>query len=322
MIRVIYDIEQFFKSDGKLFIYGAGHYGQLLGQYMNKLRIPYDGYLDEKWGGEKGILCKDHQVSITKKLYDYPGENLRIVVAIRNYSDALTTLYSLADERVSMLCLIPIRKSFVSGKREYMINRLLGYFRGKLISKNTPTIIGNDCIGGRFYEAIGRSEEIIMTPTINTFIEAYDFIKLAMNPKHYLSVPIEYKAMEIRECESCPCGLIDDVKVYFTHGIRKADVSKCIERWNRSLELINWNNLVFVIRENATLPYDFGSLMKKCEYPYLIIRTKSDIGKDLDEHSIYAPKFIGVEEPYEDYFDFVGWWNKTFKANDNYNTVG
>lgn len=55
MVSATNDIQTFFeKEDGEIIIYGCGHYGGIIGDFMERCGIQFKMYIDKKWGG-KGL---------------------------------------------------------------------------------------------------------------------------------------------------------------------------------------------------------------------------------------------------------------------------
>ena len=219
------------------------------------------------------------------------------------------------DDDNYFTCLVPRAKRF-DGTYYYDINAVLGYFRKKIINREAPTIISNDCVASMIYTNIWQKDKSI-SPTINIRITPSDYLKIMLNPKYYLTTELKPLGLELWVCEGgfsevCPVGKINDVKVYFAHvNNPKGELDKCIACWNESIKKIKWNRLVFVARVHADIPNNYLNLMDDCEYPYRIIKMTDKDGISVrDKHLLDMHlNFSETGLPMEEYgFDFIGWY--------------
>lgn len=60
----------------------------------------------------------------------------------------------------------------------------------KCFKPRPVSIISQQCIGGGIYHDMGMQ---FLSPTINLYFEAKDFIKFVENLKHYMNVEIDVK---------------------------------------------------------------------------------------------------------------------------------
>lgn len=319
MVRVTNEISDFFeKEQGSIVIYGSGHYGGFIGSYMERCKMDFDMYVDGYKGGKDSYIG-NKMIGSIDNLKKYKGKALRIIISPLNYGEILFRLHKLdANDEYNILCLVPLVRSF-EGSERYDINVFLGYFRKKLINREVPTIISNDCVAGMIYKCIGV-DNFVITPTINTNISADDFLKIALNPEYYLKQDMKPAKLQLRTyaggSEIEPSGCIDDIVVRFSHlkEVGKNDIEKCAKRWNYMKDNINWDRIVFIVRNHKGFPYNFVREMKKCRYPYRIIVHNTSSGIDMwdaDKRILFNTRSFGdpnfpVEE---DGFDFIGWYN-------------
>ena len=116
-----------------------------------------------------------------------------------------------------------------------------------------------------------------------------------------------------------PTGLIDDVKVMFTHH-KNVPIKKLINRWNYLKDTIQWSNLLFIIRDPiGALPYDCEKAFSKIKYPHLLIKTNNIYPSLFNDDVVYILTERLFATPYgnimETYFDIVGWFNNKFANN-------
>ena len=185
---------------------------------------------------------------------EYSGREIRIIVTPKAYESAVSEL--LWQERryhFNALCLVPKYVNITTGEEIYNINKLLSYFRGKLLSGETPSIFCNSCLAGRIYELFDR---IMISPTINTMLSPEDFLKLCRKPQYYLEQEMSNLYWKRafgnpgRRSDS-PCGRIGDIEVIFKHV---ASQEGLIERWNMMRKRINWNRIIFILTEQVIQP--------------------------------------------------------------------
>lgn len=111
------------------------------------------------------------------------------------------------------------------------------------------TIISNNCWGGMVYESYNLIKQ---SPTIGLFFHADDYIKFVSNIKYYINVRLKFididksknKEWLVNEVKygNHPIGVLDDIEIYFLHY---KDEKEAEEKWNRRIERINFNNILF-----------------------------------------------------------------------------
>ncbi len=247
---------------------------------------------------------------------------IRLIVPSPEYAKHIVEL-SVYEQKYNLTisCLIAEHKRRDMLWREsrdkiYHINKLLAYFRKRLVTKEIPTILSSDCMGGRLYEALDAPWN---PPTINTGMLANDFMKLCYNPQKYLKKGIDevywgkVPSGPGNYNNACgPVGKIDDIEVFFSHD---SDFNVVKERWDYLCRNINWNRMVCLFVEWPTaIPF---KLMKKySELPMekiLVSRGNSYCG--FCPNSFFMP-LGGMSDPnsaIENHFDLVGWINQDFR---------
>lgn len=194
----------------------------------------------------------------------------------------------------------------------YMKPLYAKYYQNKL--NNTDfTIISNNCWGGIVYEWFGLEK---LSPTVGCYFFAADYIKFLKDIRSYLSKTLEIvSAGESRHAEilerkgqtDVPVGILGDVEIIFLHY---KDPSLVREKWNRRVERINWNNLI----------YKF-SYMNGCDEALLNdFESIQGVKKICFVNKAYPLFQDTVIMPYLDSDGQVG--DDTFYWNKNYDVVG
>lgn len=270
MIEVTNNARSFFgESDTPIYIYGAGNPGQWVSEYMERCHMEYEGFIDKAAGAEdcftrgKRIISPDRFAKIGKN-------RIRVIVAIGKPQEALVELHWCSRE-MNILCLYPVYKDFLFGKREgYDINQLLSYFRNKLFYAEMPTILSNDCNTGFIYKALG---ELAKSPTVNTAIAPKHFLKICKNPHEYLEQDIVFDHWTVFFGKRCPVGKLGDVEVMFAHSDKPEEA---VRKWNKLKSWINWKNMVYVLSDQyATVPYQIAKEFSELPVKHLLILNNS-----------------------------------------------
>ncbi len=95
------------------------------------------------------------------------------------------------------------------------------------------TLISQNCIGGVFYHDMGME---FLSPTINLFFKAADFVKFVKGLDHYLACE-----PDMRWGLEYPIGRLDDIDVYFMH-YNTCEEAKAA--WERRKKRINRDKIV------------------------------------------------------------------------------
>ncbi len=312
MITVTNDTKDFIENQKEeLFVYGAGNSGYWIGHYLNRCGIGFSGYID---GNEKycSALCQGKPVYLPQKLSEYRGKSIRLIISPRLYETVLSDLlFSERKYGFHALCLVP---RFLP-EELYDINGFLGYFRRRLYRKETPTIISNDCIAGEIYHLMNMP---MLSPTVNTYIAAEDFLKLCREPEKYFSVEGEglfYNILPISdEPEDCKRGLpamkIEDITVTFAHTNEKT--VELMERWNMMRKRINWENIIYIFRTTRrAVSKDFVQSFSRLSQKHLLMNygVNGMVYKNVDQ-LFFSEYILGKDRAIENDFDLLGWLNQ------------
>ncbi len=118
------------------------------------------------------------------------------------------------------------------------------------------SIICNNCLGGFIYQYYNVEYR---TPTLGLFFLAVDYVKFLSNIQFYLSKELKFislkESMHYEDFKDSnlsidfPIARLSDIEIFFMHYKNEEEV---IEKWNRRINKINWNDLIIVFAENKT----------------------------------------------------------------------
>lgn len=310
MVRVTNNVKEFIEQEiGDIYIYGAGNAGYWVGDYMGKCGYSYSSYIDRNVVREDATYL-GHPVLPPSILETNKSTDIRIIITPKEYETILADIMWI-DHKFggrNICCLIPRYENIISHREEYHINRMLSYFRRKLLRTELPTIISNTCIAGNIYSLF---DYIMLSPTINTGIDSEDFIKLCENFRHYLQQDIKEIKWERAfgnpsRAEVFPVGILEDIKIEFAHISGEDGL---VQRWNMMCKKANLDNILFIMtgmNPPVSVMKRFLSLKEK----HLFINFNSSYGCD-GVNGIYFPRnyFEDSASAVENYFDIVGWMN-------------
>jgi len=126
---------------------------------------------------------------------------------------------------------------------------VLRHVRG--IQSRDFSLIASNCTGTLPYRFLDMPH---LSPTVNLFFFAPDYIKFATHLEHYLAHPLTFqsssKYAEGRETHknhgSYPIGLLDDIEIHFMHYTSEEDAKL---KWERRAARVNFNNLIFTFTD-------------------------------------------------------------------------
>lgn len=159
--------------------------------------------------------------------------------------------------------------------------RRCAMYRRRYTNTNV-SIISMNCTGGILYHDLGLQ---FMSPTVNMYMRAGDFIKFCENLKHYLSVDsfVECADEEIVGDRKYPVVWLDDILLFLVHF---HSVDEAQHKWTERKQRVNWNKIVILNndREGMTpeLMDRFESLpYKKVMFTHLPVEGRGDCFKYL-----------------------------------------
>lgn len=115
--------------------------------------------------------------------------------------------------------------------------------RGRLNERaKTASIISMNCTGGILSHDLGLE---FLSPTVNMFMRAEDFVKFCENLKHYLSIDhfVVCTDKSIIEDRTYPIAYLDDLTLFLVHY---STIEQAEKKWNERKKRINWDNIVIL----------------------------------------------------------------------------
>lgn len=166
-----------------------------------------------------------------------------------------------------------IAGKFLRMKRDKKIQQI-----HSTVKPNDVTIISQNCIGGVFYHDLGMQ---FLSPTINLFIREPDFVRFALNLRHYMEC-----TLEMRWEEEYPVGRLDDIEIYFMHY---ETCKEAKELWNRRKQRINWDKIVVLSTDREGFDETVFRKWKQIPYPKVLFTAQQQFSKDAD--SVFFPQY-------------------------------
>lgn len=162
---------------------------------------------------------------------------------------------------------------------ETIIKRYIRYGRirknMRKVKVKDVTIISQNCIGGVFYHDMGQQ---FLSPTINLYFEAKDFMKFVLHLKYYLSLPLEMYMEEF------PVGKLGDITIWFLHydSCQQAE-----EDWNRRKERIKYDKILVLCTDRDGFDDEAYQMWREIKYTKLLFTSK----KKYEEDALYYRKY-------------------------------
>ena len=316
MVFMTNDIKSFIeKESAPIVICSTDNAGYWTGYYLNKCNVDFQFYVDDEVKNEN-TFCNGRPVYKFESLCETNrGGVFRLIVPTQNPDLILNKLAFLSEKfNLNFLCLLPLYKTSEKDVT-YNINKMLGYFRKKLMKFELPTIIANECAVGRIYEQLDMA---YISPLINTNLSYENFIKVCKNPKKYL-VPIKnqmywgywYRSPTATEYPYVPAVKIDDVEIVFSHD-NNLEYAK--QRWNFLAEHCNFDRLIYVlVNSNGSIPLKVQREFANLKGEKLLMYYDEMFSYPSNEIPfVNRTKFVAAGEAIENYFDLVGWINKEY----------
>lgn len=127
-----------------------------------------------------------------------------------------------------------------------------------------------NCTGGIFYHDLCMK---FLSPTINLFFKAGDFIKFCENIDHYLSID------DIKRVTDCtilnnvkyPIAILDDITIHFMHYKTFEEAKK---KWNERKKRILHNKLVILACDRDGMDETLISRFQKLPYKKVLFCNK------------------------------------------------
>lgn len=158
------------------------------------------------------------------------------------------------------------------------------------------SILSQNCIGGVLYHDMGLP---FLSPTINLYFTAPDFVRFVMNLEHYLDVePV------MTWDETYPIGYLDDIAIHFMH------YETCMEArqaWNRRKARINREKILILCTDMEEFTEEIFAQWQTIGYPKILYTANASFADHPDtvfypqyESAGHVPDLIPKREFYRD----------------------
>lgn len=188
----------------------------------------------------------------------------------------------------------------------YRIWRVFKKYRDKQyrnrFTNQDITIFSMNCTGGILYHDLGLQ---FLSPTVNLYIKAEDFIKFCENLKHYLSIDkmIPCKEPDIVEDRKYPVAYLGDILLYLVHY---HTVEEAQQKWNSRKKRINWEKIVIFNNDREGMTVDLKERFEALPYKKIMFTCQPD---DLHPSCYYLHGYE-KEECVGIITDGKGWFGK------------
>ena len=151
-----------------------------------------------------------------------------------------------------------------------------------IVDLSDVSLISMNCIAGVFYHDV---EARFLTPTINLFFTADDFIKFVNRLEYYLSI-----SPEVMMGEKYPIGQLDDIKIYFMHF---NSIEDALSKWEERKKRINPDRVfVIMVEQNGFTDQNFHDFLR-IKYPKILFTRNPNHRSD---NVVYYEKYKDLEE--------------------------
>ena len=202
-------------------------------------------------------------------------------------------------------------KRFLSENNPFAIRRR-AKMRNELTNK-TPTFLCPNCIGGLLFHDLGLQ---FRSPTVNLMMYQTDFLKFVLHMDDYLGQELQF--FEHPEYKF-PCAHLGDITIHFTHYQSKEEAAHA---WYDRSKRIDINNMFVFLEERDGLTKEdivqLGAIHARGlvvftahaypDIPYALQIPKYE--NDGEVGNILRKSYWDDHREYEEYFDFVRWFNE------------
>lgn len=177
----------------------------------------------------------------------------------------------------------------------------------------TPSFLCPNCIGGLLFHDLGLQ---FRSPTVNLMMYQTDFVKFVLHLEDYLEQELRF--FKHAEC-NFPCAQLGDVTVHFTHYHSEEEALRV---WKERSKRIDRDNLFIFLEERDGLTekeiLQLGRIHARGvviftahnypDIPYALQIPKYE--RDGEVGNILRKSYLDGHHEYEEYFDFVKWFNE------------
>jgi uncharacterized protein (DUF1919 family) len=119
-----------------------------------------------------------------------------------------------------------------------------------------------NCTGGILYHDLGLK---FLSPTVNLYMKAEDFIKFCENLEHYISIDtmVPCTDAEIVQDRKYPVVWLGDILLYLVHY---HSVDDALQKWNSRKKRINWDKIVILNNDREGMNFDLKDRFEKLPY--------------------------------------------------------
>lgn len=176
--------------------------------------------------------------------------------------------------------------------RRMVLRRVIRPFVSAKIPEGI-SIISQNCIGGMIYHDLRRQN---LSPTINLYFMADDFMRFVKDLPYYLSLE-----PQIKWGETFPVGVLDDIHIYFRHY---KTCSGALDAWNRRKTRMRYDKIVVLCSDRYEFSDNSFEMWKTIKYPKLLFTCKK---KYADDSAVYFKQYSGEEYvpdliPYREFY--------------------
>jgi uncharacterized protein (DUF1919 family) len=198
-----------------------------------------------------------------------------------------------------------------------IIDRICARFERSKLKNKDFSIIGNNCLVVGVYHKFGLK---FTTPTVGLFFFSEDYIRFLENLEYCLKQSLIFKetskfaeANELREIKHYPIGVLpDDIEIHFMHYKSQEEA---IEKWNRRVKRINFENLFIIYSDGDRFREELLSRYEMLPYVHKIFFSSKPLGnrnyvvlvRDYENERRIGDSTRNRK--YEKYFDLIKWLN-------------
>ena len=188
----------------------------------------------------------------------------------------------------------------------------INYFNRRKLNKSNISLLSSNCNGGFILHDLKYK---FCTPTINLYMNSYDFVRFLENLDYYMTLEVE----ENKESHSdYPIGRLGDLTIHFMHYKNFTDAR---EKWNQRISRLDMSNLYIMMTDRDGCTIELIKKFDKLPFKNKVIFTHKEYCSiksafyikgfedcsEVGELSQYVSKWS--LKRYYDQFDYVKWFN-------------
>lgn len=140
------------------------------------------------------------------------------------------------------------------------------------LTNRDVSIISCNCTGGILSHDLNLR---FMSPTVNLFMRAEDFIKFCERLEYYLSIDeiIECLDKDLIQGRTYPIGCLDDIVLFFVHY---KTIKEAREKWNDRKKRVDFNNLVVINTDREGMTENIKQRFEKLPYKKVLFTNRPE----------------------------------------------